>query len=191
MYMVLLQVDQVLRSESYWCVVSPILFKRYYMNQQSLAEATEFHTVYAKLRRASAVRNTYSRHQNVPLLYCSYIPCVHRFTQKGLDWTFDSWATNDDKVTALEELSPSPDSSGTTTLEWTLRRLLRLRLYYNLECFELRRGSTSSLSHFFELYGAASVALMWFSIVLSLLLSKSMTANVTEENNTENSITSF
>ena len=34
----------------------------------------------------------------------------------------------------------------------------------------LRRGSTSSLSHFLELYGAASVAPMWFPIVLSLLL---------------------
>ena len=36
----------------------------------------------------------------------------------------------------------------------------------------LRGGSTSSLSHFLELYGAASVAPMWFSIVLSLLLIK-------------------
>ena len=34
----------------------------------------------------------------------------------------------------------------------------------------LRGGSTSSLSHFLELYGAASVAPIWFSIVLSLLL---------------------
>ena len=35
----------------------------------------------------------------------------------------------------------------------------------------LKRRLTSSLSHFLELYGAASVAIMWFSIVLSLLLS--------------------
>ena len=34
----------------------------------------------------------------------------------------------------------------------------------------LRRGSTSSLSHVLELYGVASVAPMWFSIVLRLLL---------------------
>ena len=34
----------------------------------------------------------------------------------------------------------------------------------------LRRGSTPSLSHFREPYGTASVAPMWFSIVLSLLL---------------------
>ena len=36
----------------------------------------------------------------------------------------------------------------------------------------LRRGETSSLSHFLELYGAASVAPMWFPIALSLLLIK-------------------
>ena len=41
-----------------------------------------------------------------------------------------------------------------------------LRIFF----FFLRRGSTSSLSHFLELYGAASVAPMWFPIVLSLLL---------------------
>ena len=34
----------------------------------------------------------------------------------------------------------------------------------------LRGGSTHSLLHFLELYGAASVASMWFSMVLSLLL---------------------
>ena len=34
----------------------------------------------------------------------------------------------------------------------------------------LRRGSISSFSHFLELYGADSVALMWFLILLSLLL---------------------
>ena len=41
----------------------------------------------------------------------------------------------------------------------------------------LRGGSTSSLSHFFELYGAASVAPMWFSIVLSLLLRRGSTSS--------------
>ena len=42
----------------------------------------------------------------------------------------------------------------------------------------LRGGSTSSLSHFRELYGAASVAPMWFSIVLSLLLRRGSTPSL-------------
>ena len=44
----------------------------------------------------------------------------------------------------------------------------------------LRRGSTSSLSNFLELYGAASVAPMWFSIELSLLL-KGLARSLTEK----------
>ena len=43
----------------------------------------------------------------------------------------------------------------------------------------LRGGATSSLSHFLELYGAASVAPIWFSIVLSLLLSRQNILNPT------------
>ena len=42
----------------------------------------------------------------------------------------------------------------------------------------LRRGSTPSLSHFREPYGTASVAPMWFSIVLSLLLRGGSTSSL-------------
>ena len=54
-----------------------------------------------------------------------------------------------------------------TTVCWNLPQGIRLQSRLTLF---LRGGSTSSLSHFLEFYGAASVAPMWFSIVLSLLL---------------------
>ena len=45
-----------------------------------------------------------------------------------------------------------------------------LNVAYSYPGMDSRGVSTSSLSHFVELYGATSVAHMWFSIALSLLL---------------------
>ena len=51
---------------------------------------------------------------------------------------------------------------------WRIHCILIIAGHFNLRM--LRGGSTSSLSHFLELYGTASVSPMWFSIMLSLLL---------------------
>ena len=62
-----------------------------------------------------------------------------------------------------------------TTVCWNLPQGIRLQSRLTLF---LRGGSTSSLSHFLEFYGAASVAPMGFSIVLSLLLRRGSTSSL-------------
>ena len=66
----------------------------------------------------------------------------------------------------------------TDGLVWSAREIATMALpaarerhAKNVWDIALRRGSTFSLSHFREPCDAASVARMWFSIVLSLLLS--------------------
>ena len=54
---------------------------------------------------------------------------------------------------------------------WTLILNFNFEVKLWIWKLNLRGGSTSTLSNFCESYGAASVAPMWFSIVLSLALS--------------------